>query len=58
MAVVVTLWFVSTADVAAVLATEPAPDRGFGRKFLSQLDSSKPITMIGTFPLNLSLIHI
>lgn len=56
MAVVVTLWFVSTADVAAVLATEPAPDRGFGRKFLSQLDSSKPITTIGTFPLNRSTV--
>lgn len=56
MVTVVTLWFVSTPDVATILSAEPEPDRGFGRKFLSQLDSSKPITTIGTFPLNRSTV--
>ena len=54
--VVVSLWFVSVPNAAAVLSAEPSPDRGFGRKYLSQLDSSKPITAIGTFPLNRSTV--
>ena len=51
---VVTLWFVSAADPASVLAEEPRADRGFGRKLLSQLNPAWPITPIGEFPLNRS----
>lgn len=51
---VVTLWFVDTADPAAVLVSEPRADRGFGRKLLAQLNPAGPITPIGEFPLNRS----
>ena len=51
---VVTFWFVTTADPAAVLAAQPRADRGFGRKLLSQLNPAWPITPIGQFPLNRS----
>lgn len=51
---VVTLWYITAEDPAAVLAAEPRADRGFGRKFLSQLNPRFPITPIGQFPLNRS----
>ncbi|UIZ93301.1 hypothetical protein JZY91_02640 [Corynebacterium sp. CNCTC7651] len=51
---VVTFWFVTTADPAGVLQTEPKADRGFGRKLLSQVNPAWPITPIGEFPLNRS----
>lgn len=51
---VVTVWFVTAADPAAVLDGEPRADRGFGRKLLAQLNPSWPITPIGEFPLNRS----
>lgn len=51
---VVTVWFVNSADPAAVLAQEPKADRGFGRKLLSQVNPAWPITPIGSFPLNRS----
>lgn len=51
---VVTYWFVSALDPAAVLTTEARADRGFGRKYLAQLNPSWPITTIGQFPLNRS----
>lgn len=51
---VVTFWFVTTADPAAVLESEPKADRGFGRKLLSQINPAWPITPIGEFPLNRS----
>lgn len=54
MDAVVTLWFVSTPDPARVLTAEPRADRGFGRKFLAQLNPAWPITPIGQFPLNRS----
>ncbi|AGF71830.1 DUF6928 family protein [Corynebacterium halotolerans] len=54
MDAVVTLWFVTTADPARVLAAEPRADRGFGRKYLAQLNPAWPITPIGQFPLNRS----
>ena len=63
---VLTLWFLTTDDPASVLTAEPRADRGFGRKYLAQLNPAWPITPIGQFPLNrstpgrrgLSLIHI
>lgn len=51
---VVTLWFVNTDDVAGVVTREPKADRGFGRKYLAQLNPAWPITPIGQFPLNRS----
>lgn len=45
----VTLWFVSAANPAAVLDQEPKADRGFARKYLAQLDPSLPLTHIGDF---------
>ena len=51
---VVTIWFVTTAEPAEVLAHEPRADRGFGRKLLAQLNPAWPITPIGEFPLNRS----
>lgn len=51
---VVTYWFVSALDPAAVLSSDARADRGFGRKYLAQLDPSWPITPIGQFPLNRS----
>lgn len=51
---VVTLWFISTSSPATVLAAEPRADRGFGRKYLAQLNPNWPITPIGQFPLNRS----
>ena len=66
---VLTLWYISKPNAEEVLKTEPKADRGFGRKFLAQLDPTFPVTPIGQFPLNrsaqtdpneyyLSLIHI
>lgn len=43
---VLTLWYISQPNAEEVLKTEPKADRGFGRKFLAQLDPT------------LSLIHI
>lgn len=51
---VLTLWFLTTEDPASVLTTEPRADRGFGRKYLAQLNPAWPITPIGQFPLNRS----
>lgn len=51
---VVTLWFVSCDDPAAVLRAEPGPDRGFGRKYLAQLDPSLLANPFADFPLNRS----
>lgn len=51
---VVTLWFVSSADPLAVLNAEPGHDRGFGRKYLALLDPRITLTPIGDFPLNRS----
>lgn len=51
---VVTLWFVNTDQPAAVLATQPRADRGFGRKLLAQINPRWPITVIGQFDLNRS----
>ncbi|MBI8999904.1 hypothetical protein M0E87_06235 [Corynebacterium sp. CCM 9185] len=52
---VVTIWFVTAADPAAVIASEPRSDRGFGRKYLAQLNPAWPITPIGQFALNRSV---
>lgn len=54
MKTVVTLWFVTAADPARVIAAEPKADRGFGLKYLAQLNPAWPITPIGEFPLNRS----
>lgn len=51
---VVTLWFVTAAEPASILEAEPKADRGYGRKYLSQLNPSWPITPIGQFPMNRS----
>ncbi|MEZ2122505.1 hypothetical protein [Corynebacterium sp. CCM 9203] len=52
---VITIWFVNTTDPAAVIASEPRSDRGFGRKYLAQLNPAWPITPIGQFALNRSV---
>lgn len=52
--VVVTLWFISTDSPGEVLNAEPRADRGFGRKYLAQLNPAWPISPIGQFPLNRS----
>ena len=54
METVVTLWFVTAADPARIIAAEPRADRGFGRKYLAQLNPAWPITPIGEFTLNRS----
>ncbi|MDO5671066.1 MAG: hypothetical protein Q4G50_13840 [Corynebacterium sp.] len=51
---VVTLWFVTAADPARVIDAEPKADRGFGLKYLAQLNPKWQITPIGEFPLNRS----
>lgn len=51
---VVTYWFVSALDPAAVLSAGSRADRGFGRKYLAQLNPAWPISTIGQFPLNRS----
>lgn len=51
---VVTLWYVTTADPAGVLAARPKADRGYGRKLLALMNPNWPITVIGQFPLNRS----
>lgn len=51
---VVTLWYVTTEQPAAIIATHPRADRGFGRKLLAQLNPRWPITVIGQFDLNRS----
>lgn len=51
---VVTLWFVTAAEPRKVLTTEPRADRGFARKFLSQLNPSWSLTHIGDFDMNRS----
>ena len=51
---VLTIWYVNCENPAAVLATEPKADRGYGRKYLAQLNPLFPVTPIGQFPLNRS----
>ncbi|MDO4910547.1 MAG: hypothetical protein Q3972_02245 [Corynebacterium sp.] len=51
---VVTLWYITTAEPQAVLSKGPKADRGFGRKLLSMLNPTWPVTPIGQFPLNRS----
>lgn len=58
---VLTLWYVTVgdssepaADIAKVLNANPKADRGFGRKYLSQLNPAFPVTPIGQFPLGRS----
>lgn len=51
---VLTLWYISKPGAEEVLKTEPKADRGFGRKFLAQLNPNFPVTPIGQFPLNRS----
>lgn len=51
---VVTLWYINADDPAAVLNADPKADRGFGRKYLAQLNPAFPVTPIGQFPLNRS----
>lgn len=53
---VVTLWFISSDNPGGVLELQPKADRGFGRKFLAQLNPSWPVTVIGQFPLNRSAL--
>lgn len=53
---VVTLWFVTTAHPEDVVAMSPKADRGFGRKYLAQLNPAWPITVIGQFSLNRSAV--
>lgn len=52
---IVTLWFVTASAPQSVLASAPRADRGFGRKFLAQLNPAWPITPIGQFSLNRSV---
>lgn len=51
---VLTVWYVTTPNPATVLDSQPKADRGFGRKFLAQLNPQLPVTAIGQFPLNRS----
>ncbi|WP_080796041.1 DUF6928 family protein [Corynebacterium pacaense] len=53
-AAIVTFWFVTASDPAAIIRSEPRADRGFGRKLLAQLNPTWPITPIGQFALNRS----
>ncbi|AKE41884.1 Uncharacterised protein [Corynebacterium kutscheri] len=50
----VTIWFINAADPRAVIESRPRADRGFGRKYLAQLNPRWPITPIGQFALNRS----
>ncbi|MBN9644657.1 DUF6928 family protein [Corynebacterium mendelii] len=52
---VVTVWYTDTDDIAHAIATGPHADRGFGRKFLAQLNPYAPATPIGEFPMNRSV---
>lgn len=54
-AAIVTFWFVTAADPQAIIRSGPRADRGFGRKYLAQLNPSWPITPIGQFSLNRSV---
>lgn len=54
-AAIVTFWFVTAADPQSIIRSEPRADRGFGRKYLSHLNPSWPITPIGQFSLNRSV---
>lgn len=49
-----TLWFITTDTPTEVIESEPRADRGFGRKYLAQLNPAWPISPIGQFPLNRS----
>ena len=51
---VLNLWYVTADNPGEVLAAEPKADRGYGRKYLAQLNPAFPITPIGQFPLNRS----
>lgn len=51
---VLNIWYVNIDNPAAILETEPKADRGYGRKFLAQLNPLFPVTPIGQFPLNRS----
>ncbi|MDO4909853.1 MAG: hypothetical protein Q3962_08425 [Corynebacterium sp.] len=51
---VVTIWYITAANPRAVLAKGPKADRGFGRKLLSMLNPTWPVTPIGQFALNRS----
>lgn len=51
---VLNIWYVNSDNPAAILETEPKADRGYGRKFLAQLNPLFPVTPIGQFPLNRS----
>lgn len=53
-AAIVTFWFVTASDPAAIIRSEPRADRGYGRKLLAQLNPVWPITPIGQFALNRS----
>lgn len=51
----ITAWFVSgPLSPAEILKREPDYDRGFGRKYLAQLNPRLPVTHIADFPLNRS----
>lgn len=54
-AAIVTFWFVTATDPQAIIRSGPRADRGFGRKYLAQLNPSWPITPIGQFSLNRSV---
>lgn len=54
-AAIVTFWFVTAADPQSIIRSEPRADRGFGRKYLAQLNPAWPITPIGQFSLNRSV---
>lgn len=51
---VLNLWYVTADNPGEVLTAEPKADRGYGRKYLAQLNPAFPITPIGQFPLNRS----
>ena len=51
---VLNIWYVNIDNPASILETEPKADRGYGRKFLAQLNPLFPVTPIGQFPLNRS----
>ena len=53
-AAIVTFWFVTAADPHAIIRSGPRADRGFGRKYLAQLNPAWPITPIGQFSLSRS----
>ncbi|MCS4491582.1 hypothetical protein NXS13_04080 [Corynebacterium sp. ES2730-CONJ] len=49
---VLTLWYVTSANPEKVISASPRADRGFGRKLLAQIYPTLPITPIGSFSLN------